>query len=276
MESGWYSVWDLRRVRKAQESSWIPHWSTRCHDNLILFSAQQIRILAVVSWGFVDLRALDVERDTRNYKVFDFWLERECACMYVCVRHTCQAVDHSFPPLALSLSLPLHTQFFLLHKHRLSQWDRSRAWFTVQWNYGKGKLPNTRWPMGWFASHRADGLDALWVLQMEMICLFKGKFRRVRLWYALSPVWRSKLWTSIKNPEGQTLQSHGGREIKREEHLSAVQPCGPYCGWLWGPSDLALLMCWASVLALALTSRGNMILKSFIISSFPLLNNTWR
>lgn len=65
-------------------------------------------------------------------------------------------------------------------------------------------------------------------------------------------------------------------QIKREEHLSAVQPCGPSCGWLSGPSDLALLMCWASALALPLTIWGNTILKSFIISSFPLLNNTWR
>lgn len=35
-----------------------------------------------------------------------------------------------------------------------------------------------------------------------------------------------------QNLEGQILQSHGEREIKREEHLSAVQPCGPCCGRL--------------------------------------------
>lgn len=203
--------------------------------------------------------------------MLDFSLERVC----VCVLHTCQAVDHSFPQLSLSHSL--FTQIFF-NSTNTGVLREARAGLDLLYSgiMGRGKLPNTRWPMGGFASHFVDRGDALWVLQMEMICLFKGKLWRMWLWYALSPVWRSKRWTFIKNLEGQILQSHAEREIKREEHLSAAQPYGPCCGWLWGPGDLALLMCWASVLALALTSRGNMILKSFIISSFPSLNNTWR
>lgn len=53
-----------------------------------------------------------------NYKVFDFCLESVRACMCVSLQ-TCQAVDHSFPPLALSPSS--HTIFFFspLHKHRV-------------------------------------------------------------------------------------------------------------------------------------------------------------
>lgn len=229
MIQGWHSIWDLWQVSKAQESHWIPSAGRRV---------------------------------TRNYKVWNIWLESAS----VCVAAHFQKQQITLPPLPSPLFL--HTIFSPLHTQAFPR----EAWFTAQWNYGKGKLPTQG---GWreaFASHRLDAGDALWILQMEMICLLKGKLWRARLWYALSPVWRSKRWTSIKNPEGQILQ----REIKREERLSAAQPCGPCCGRLWGPGDLALLTCWASVLALALTRRGNTILKSFIISSFPLLNNTWR
>lgn len=33
-----------------------------------------------------------------------------------------------------------------------------------------------------------------------------------------------------QKPEGQILQLHAEREIKREEHLSAAQPYRPCCG----------------------------------------------
>lgn len=86
-----------------------------------------------------------------NYKVFDFCLESVRACMCVSLQ-TCQAVDHSFPPLALSPSS--HTIFFFSTPQTQGfPWEaRVGAWFTVQWNYGTGRLPNTRWLMGGFAS----------------------------------------------------------------------------------------------------------------------------
>ena len=207
----------------------------------------------------------------------------ERACMHVCVPANLSSSRSLFPSTCF---IPFLTHYFFFFSTPQTQgfpWEaRVGAWFTVQWNYGTGRLPNTRWLMGGFASlprwwrgcftSPADGDD------LSFSFFFKGmKLWRARLWYALSPARRSKRWTSVKSRRGPISHSRGEREIKREERLSAVQLLRTV---LWsavrsrwpGPARCAGPHCWLW----PWPAEGNMILKSFIISSFPLLNNTWR
>lgn len=51
------------QCRERGDGGWILEAlvAPRYYSNMLLFGAQQIQILAVLSQGFVDLRALDVE-----------------------------------------------------------------------------------------------------------------------------------------------------------------------------------------------------------------------
>lgn len=118
--------------------------------------------------------------------------------MQTCVSlRTCQAVDHSFPPLALSLCF--HTQFFFFFATPQTQGflvrpDRGLIYCTVELWEGRAsqhKVANGSQPPCWWWCCFMSPADVGWFVLRE-------KLWRARLWYALSPAWRSKHWTSVK------------------------------------------------------------------------------
>lgn len=194
-----------------------------------------------------------------NYKVFDFCLESVRACMCVSLQ-TCQAVDHSFPPLALSpRSLP-HTLFFFLHSTNtgfsLGGQSRGLIYCTVElWdgNASQHKVADGRvcQPSAPMAG------DALRVLQMEMICLF---FKRdealtcAALICAVACVEIKALDVRQEPPRANFSLARRKRNKERRASVSsaafadcAVVDCEVSVTW---PGST----CWASLLALALTS----------------------
>lgn len=102
-------------------------------------------------------------------------------------------------------------------------------WFTVLWNYGT--CPNTRWLKLEFASRRAAGVDAL---DGGEIFAFAR---------TISNVHHSDMHCRPGGDQNTELLGSDSWDLEAE-HLSAGQPC---CGRLWGPGDLDVLMCWASV-----------------------------